>query len=454
MAIPLLVAGGLMAAGTLAQAWGSHRAASQANEQARRQDEAHNVFRDSQLQQYQQGAVEGADTMRRGISDIDRRVQQDPLFRPEQLTSYDDLTRQSSFGESLYGAGTSHQDAMSRAIQGMDTGRDARSFSYDPTTFSAAQGQASQAEFIDSGRGMRAATLEDSALAELEQQRMLSQDLGAAARGEAPSIANQAMIGGMERAAQQQAGLAAQARGGANSLLMQRQAAQMGSQGMQDVAREGAMMSLDERERARAAYGQHLGGIRADAAQRDIQQAAFRQQEEQSNLQQRMSDAGRGDSINLANVHALNQMQQFNLINEMTARQHRADAQTAADRYRADSGMTADHLNVQRGDALAQQQAGATLGVLDQELGMRSDIDRTGTQLAQAASDANAGIRMGLIGQELDALGQSAFAGRDASQLGLGYGQQTARQEDPWAGTIDAVGSGLRSAGQMAFSQQ
>jgi hypothetical protein len=434
MAVPLVI-GGMMAAGALAKAYASHKQGQSAAKHAADQAAAKNRHRDQMMGQYTEGARQGAQEMSGHYQGL---LDRDPMYSSVRGQTYDQL------------GGLRHDQTVQDAIRGFSTGQQGQVHSYDAERALGQQGSASLAQAVDSGRGMRSAEIGESDTITLEQQAALRDQLGAAARGETPSLANQAMISGLERAAQQQAGLAAQQRGGAGSLLAQRQAQQMGGQAMQQAAREGAMMSLDERERARAQFGQQLGTMRAESTQRDLQQASFQQQMEQANLQKRLADAGLATNVNLANAAAQTGMSQFNVgqANQMALANAAAENQRRAMEAQARTGMS--QFNVSRADDLARLQGLTAIDQSGRSLDMRRGIDQFNVGQDTRTQELNNAWVQNLLNQQSGALSRGAFAGADAAGMGLGAGHAVSNVAAPHTGAaiIGGIGEGLSAAAQ------
>ena len=432
----------VMAVGYGAQALGSYISNRSKAKDEKRLADQQNRFRDSQIQQYTQGTQAGAREMQDAFNARIEQQQQNPMSQAFQTQDFNTLANASGY-----------RSAVDKAYSGFDSGQQGQVHSYTPQQVAAQQAQATLAQAVSSGRGMQQAQLGDRDAVTLQQQAELRDRLGAAARGETPSLANQAMLSGMERAAQQQAGLAAQARGGAGSLLAQRQAQRMGNQAMLGASREGAMMSLDERERAQSMFGSQLGAMRAESTQRDIQQAAFQQQAEQANLQKRLQDAGLATNINAANAAALTGMSQFNVsnANQMAlANQQAINAQRAAEAQNR-TGMS--QFNVSRADDLARLRSGLTMSAADRELGMRADTDRFNVMQQTAAQSENNRWLQDLQRGALGAQERGAFVGADAAQLGLNQGQALSRAAPSFGGQmLQSLGQGAMSAGTHMYT--
>jgi hypothetical protein len=114
-----------------------------------------------------------------------------------------------------------------------------------------------------------------------QTQRNLAQALEAQARGEGPSLAQQQLKMGSDRALSQQLAMAAQARTPAQGALAQRLAMRQAGEQQQALAGQSAMTRLAEQGQAQQLLGQVAGAARGQ----DLQGAGLEQQAGMANQQ-------------------------------------------------------------------------------------------------------------------------------------------------------------------------
>lgn len=238
---------------------------------------------------------------------------------------------------------------------------------------------------------MSAAELQDSGEIELIKQRALSEVLEDRAAGRTPSIAKQKLLLALDRATKQQAGLAAQQRGGMNTALAQRNVARMGQEAMQGASREGAILAAEERERAEQALGGQLAGMRQVSTQRDVTQAGFDQEAAARNLAARQDAARQQQGLAGIKLNSLGQLMRADTFNatqqqalDMAKMQARANA--IADQARAKQQIDAGNIAAARG--LQQQRIGEDIRLRDaalgaERMGIMADADLAKMALGQ-----------------------------------------------------------------------
>jgi len=439
MVLPL-IAGGAMLVGGIAKSAIEADAKKREVDAMNKQVAQGNVDKNRAIADYTSGTQKGVENMSGAISKAQTDALNNPLYNPAQTRSYGDLS------------GSFRSDSE-RAISDLKY-KDALSKGYSPAQAQAFAMEASTAQGASIGKGADNIALRDTALKALSGQNELSNVMRARAMGETPSLAQQQMLAGLDRTAQQQAGLAAQQRGGMSALLAQRNAQMMGGQAMQQASREGGMMALEERERAIGQYGNQLGALRSDATQRDLSQGSLDMQTNLANVQHRQFGANLAQNANQFNAQQLQQANLANLSNRQNVNLANVGAQNQARQFGANAYNTNQQFNTGNQMQLGLAKAGMTQQMLNNELANKMALEQYNVANRQQTGMANASFQQSLANRGLDNSQMGAFVDRDSSILRL---QNPNQMQGVAPSMAHALGSGamggMSEAGKMYLMQ-
>ena len=411
-----------------------------------------NLAREKDVAAWEVAAKAGGEAQKAYINKLLNDFATDPLYTAVEMPSYDTIVGQSALAKEMgatspaeavvaNAANIVYKDAIAKGY----TAKEAEAFAFKATT--AAAGTV--------GAEADRTVLVDTAMKALANQNELSNVLRDQALGKVPSIAEQQMALGMERAAQQQAGLAAQQRGGLGSLLGQRNAAQMGGLSMQQTTRDSGIAAMEEVARNQELYRDMLGGLRTDATNRDTTQGNMDNATALANLRHRELAGQLAQENNQFNARQLQDADSTNTTNRTTVSMNNARAINDARSFGANAANVTSLANSKGKYDASRDRANLLGDALTNETNNKMLLAKQNLMNQQNALDNNASFRGKLVGEDITAGKQVNNAEMDALTLKLGQNPQQQQAAPNWGLDVaNRVANGAENAANAYLMMQ